>query len=96
MNIISIFCSSPDIKKSSSWSSDSQELESFSQGSNYSDTSPSHKKDLYMFEISNKSKKLSFLQQVLTEINIKLPCDTLKPLDDRVRMIIFGELSFNL
>ena len=49
-----------------------------------------------MFEISNKSKKLSFLQQVLTEINIKLPCDTLKPLDDRVRMIIFGELSFNL
>ena len=78
------------MKKFPSWSSDSQELESFSQDSNYSDTSHSLKKYLIKFEVSSKSRKLINLQHSLAEINISLPCDSLKPLDERVRIFFVG------
>ena len=76
--------STPEIKRFSSWSSDSQELESFSQGSNYSDVSnPSIKKELLKIEVERKSNKLNFLSEFLSEINIHLK-DSLKLLNSRV------------
>ena len=88
MNIIPhVIFSTPELKKFCSWSSDSQELESFSQGSNFSDTSnPSIKKDLLKFEVARKSEKLNILSESLSLMNVPLP-ESLKVLDIRVIMM---------
>ena len=83
MTIIFVF-SSPELKRFCSWSSDSQELEPFSQGSNYSDSSnPSVRKGVLKIEVERKSKKLNILSDFLSEINIPLH-DSLRPLNTRV------------
>ena len=79
-----VLFSTPEMKRSCSWSSDSQELESFSQGSNFSDTSnPSVKKDLMKLEVARKSDKLNTLSESLAVMNIPLE-DSLKVLDFKV------------
>ena len=79
-----VLFSTPEMKRSCSWSSDSQELESFSQGSNFSDTSnPSVKKDLMKLEVARKSDKLNTLSESPAVMNIPLE-DSLKVLDFKV------------
>ena len=73
------------MKKSYSWSSDSQEVEHCSQGSTFSDSSDfSIKKELDKLEVSNRNRKLNHLHEVFEEIDLKLSEPTLKFLEKRV------------
>ena len=68
--------SSPKLKKYSSLSSESQDLDPFSQGSNFSDTSDvGVKRELLKIEFVIKSQKIEAIQNILKELHNRIPID---------------------